>query len=328
MRYLALPVVAATLSFAFFTGCGDDTGGNGGGTSGGSCKPGDGCPTVQSECLGLVDNAAQTKFALRISHLSLSAPPALANDTVVTGLLNNGIAVNLASCMADAGFPIFAAAASSGDATAGAFSWILQFDTTTGKLTTGGAYPENDPAAGYCFVNENINGFDIAPFEVDAPLAGGKFATSEGKDVVVPIYSDRMKTSVILLPLRGVNIHDAAVSADNECIGKFNSDGLRAGNNCLAEDGIPQFIDGATLDGFVELEQADKVEIKELGGKTLCALLAAEAGPKCARDAGKIAFKGDWCSTTNAAADGTCSDAMRLAATFAASAAAVKSSCP
>ena len=72
------------------------------------------------------------------------------------------------------------------------------------------------------------------------------------------------------------------------------------------------------------LEEADAVTIQELA-RSLCVVLSKGvpgANGKCARDsAGKIAFKGDYCSTSKTAGD--CGDSMWLAATFAASGATI-----
>ena len=98
----------------------------------------------------------------------------------------------------------------------------------------------------------------------------------------------------------------------------------------------PQFIDGASLDGFVELEKADGVKVEQLSGESLCLLLTNNAtlygdpaGKVCKRDANnKIVFQGDWCAATNSAATATCADAISLGATFAASSVALKTNCP
>ncbi len=332
-RSLALTIPALTaLALA---GCGDSsssTGTGSTGASGGTCAPGEGCPAAKTDCIGLVDNSGKTSFALRISHLTVSKPTAL-TDPLVKSLLDSGVSINLASCKAQttAADPLFPSAS---DGITGSFSWILQFDTTTGKLKTGGAKPQADPTQGYCFVNETVQGFAIAPFEVDAPISGGKFEITMPKDVTVPVYSDIKASSVILLPLRGVRIHDATISSDNNCIGTFNASGLLPSNSCLASSDTPQYIDGASLDGFVTLEDADKVAISQLNGKSLCLLLTGndtmwgDGAGKCARDTmGKIKFQGDWCSTTNAAADASCADAISLGAKFSASSVAVQPGC-
>jgi hypothetical protein len=319
---------------ALLTGCGDDGGtgtGSGGGSTAGECAPDVGCPTVPSDCVAFEDNAGKDTFALRITQLTIEKPAAL-TDPTVKNLLAKGVTFNYQECTAATGDPLF-----TGD---GTFSWILEFDKTNGTLRTGGAKPEPDPNAGYCFVNEKIGAFEVAPLSADAPIgADGSFAIAQVRDVVVPIYTDvNDPTKVILLPLRGVKIYDAVVSADNNCIGSFNAN-LDPNNLCLPDNETPQFIDGARLDGYVTLEEADQVEVPELGGKSLCTLIAGpnfldDTMKKCRRDGnGAIEFKGDWCAGAmegdpGKAADASCADAVQLAGGFAASGAKVRTDCP
>ncbi len=324
----------SALTVLALAGCGDSssTGGTTStGASGATCAPGQGCPAVTSDCIGLVDNSALGTFALRISHLSISKPAAL-TGAVVKGLLDQGISLNLPNCKSQSGDTIFPTTAQTG-----AFSWILEFDKATGKLRTGGAKPVEDPTGGYCFVNETVQGLPIAPLSMDAPISGGMFQTAVPADVTVPVYSDRTAGTVILLPLRGLRIHDAKISSDDNCIGSYNKDKLQAGAQaCLTSMDTPQFIDGASLDGFVELEKADGVKIDQLAGESLCLLLTGNTtmygdptGKVCKRDGNnKIVFQGDWCAATNSAATATCADAISLGATFAASSVPVKTNCP
>lgn len=324
------PTSFAMLSAVLVLGCGDDSSSSSGTPGGASCEPGSGCPSIQSECIAFADNAGKDKFALRISHLSVTQPTAL-TDPTVSSLLAKGIFLNAPSCTAATGDAIF-----TGD---GTFSWIFEFDKTAGKLKTGGAKLETDPSRGYCFVNETISGFPVAPFEVDVPVgADGSFATQTTKAVTVPIYTNPGNAAqVILLPLRGVRIFDGKVSADNNCIGKYNGENLDPNNLCKEEAGaVPLFIDGAALEGHITLEEADAVLIPELNNRTLCWLLASnehkDMSGKCTRDgSNKITFPGDWC--TGATPDdpgsaGSCGDSVKLSATFAASGATVRSDCP
>lgn len=311
-------------------GCDDS--GTSGTTTGGvdTCTPTTSCPTVATQCVGLVDNEGKTNFALRISHLSILKPTVLASAVVKT-LLDDGVQINLLECSSEQGNKLFP-----GGPATGAFSWILNFDTTTNMLKTGGALPAENPNDGYCFVDTMIQGFTVKPLEVSAPIdAMGNFEITMPADVAVPVYSDRTAKEVILLPLKSVKISKAKVADSNNCIGTYN--GANLGDNfCLGSEGAPTFIDGASLDGFATLEDADAVTVPQLK-KSLCLLLTGDntgaladpSGMKCKRDAmGKIEFKGDWCSTTNMAADATCADAMKLEGTFAASSVAMKATCP
>jgi len=323
---LSLGSIGAAVSLV---GCGDDSGtgstGTGGSgstttttTTGGNtdpCSPAASCPGSKSECLALADYTDKTQFTLRMADLTLTAPPPLSAGLVST-VVKGGVTLNLAECNL---------------AGNGTFSWLLQFDTMTGKLKTGGAKPTETPANGYTFVNETIAGFPIAPFETDAPIMNGKFAMATGADITVPIYLDIKAMGVVLLPLHAAKL-SGTVSADNNCIGKYNSKGLLPADNCLSTQEIPAYVgaDGkadsdGTLDGFITLDEADKVEVSAVK-QSLCVILSGDAAMygdgavlnKCKRDAGgKIVFQGDWCAASN---DAACTDAVKLKANFAASA--------
>ena len=335
LRFAPFAAVATAMLSA---GCGDS--GSTTGTTGGNlgtCTPGMGCPTVKSDCLGLVDNSNVTPYALRFSHLTISTPSVLTGPIVKT-LLDGGVAINLPGCMANnkPPSPFFPSTFA-----LGTFSWILQFDKNAGTLTTGGAKPAADPTAGYCFVNETIQGFPIKPLVANAPVgADGKFSVTMPQNVSVPVYADAMATKVILLPLSQVTI-SGTLSSDHNCIGKLNPM-LDPNNNCDADATTPQFLDDGNLSGFAKLEDADNVSVSQLGNQSLCLILANDPGctmycdstkKKCARDAmNNILFKGDWCSTANGGVGGpatdTCHDAVHLVATFAASSVQMKASCP
>ncbi|MFO0616062.1 MAG: hypothetical protein U0414_25940 [Polyangiaceae bacterium] len=323
----ALVAVGALLS----AGCDDST--NSSGTTSGAgetCTPTTGCPTAAPECVGLVDNTGKTNFALRISHLEITQPAALTTQTV-KALLDDGVQINLGECKSENGTLLFPTTPATG-----AFSWILNFDTTAKTLKTGGALPAENPADGYCFVDKTIDGFAIKPLEVSAPIdANGNFEIAMPADVVVPVYADRTATTVILLPLKSVKITMAKLSNNNNCLGSYN--GAALGDNfCAASADVPKFNDAATLVGFATLEDADAVTVSQLK-KSLCVLLAGDnaamftdpSGAKCLRDMNnQIVLKGDWCAATNSAATDTCHDAMKLQGTFAASSVAMKTSCP
>lgn len=314
-------------------GCGSDTAtgttGSGGSaatssatgnntTSGGDpCSPPKVCPQVaSSKCIALEDNSAAKSFTLRMANLTLTAPPSLTKG-LVKGVVSNGVTMNLASCNLNGG---------------GTFSWLLQFDTATGTLKTGGATPANDPTKGYTFVNKTINGFQIAPFTAMAPIGkDGSFAITKGQDVTVPVYLKLDASSAVLLPLKAAKL-SGKVSADKNCIGEYNSKGLDPAGSCVDDATTPLFIgaDGKAnsdgkLDGYITLEQADTV-IVDAVGQSLCVILSGDAATYgngatpslCKRDAAmKITFKGDWCDATD---DNTCKDSARLTANFSASA--------
>ena len=335
-KILVVAAVGGVVAASSLAGCGgDDTGGSTGGTttggSGGECSPTDPtCTKVASECIALEDNKAKDKFGLRMSQLIVTQPAVLAAG-FVAGIVRDGVTMNLDKCFLKGG---------------GTFNWLLEFDKATGKLRTGGAKPQQDPTAGYCFTQETVtqgaNSFDIAPIEIDAPIdASGMFSAATGADVIVPIYLDIEATNVVLLPLHEARIFNGMVSADNNCIGKFNTDGeapLTKSNLCLPDpdNGVFSFQNGGELDGYITLEEADTVIVSTLG-QSLCVLLSGDPGqygqgadPQvCKRDGnGKILLTGDTCSTTYPSPDAGCADSFKLGAKFAASAVKINTTCP
>lgn len=329
-------VVSASLGALALTsiGCGDGSGssaGGGGSSSTGGSTGGSGASTaaspcdpqcdankgIKSACVAIEDNSAATTWGLRMSQLTIKAPAELTaeKNPVVAGIIAKGVIMNLTDCNLNGN---------------GTFSWLLQFDSATGKLKTGGATIQADPSQGYCFVNGMLPGSDqvITPLTVDAaPDASGKFSVEVGGDVVVPIFLTDI-TNYVLLPLKNAKIINATLSADHNCIGKYNADTLDPANQCLP----PEFTNDASLDGYITLEDADGVKVESLK-KSLCALLTKEDNgdptyKQCPKDAnGKITSKGDWCSTTDAAATADCADAFKLGADFAASAVKITGDC-
>lgn len=307
-------------------GCGsDDESGGTSGTTTGGCEPDAACQAyvgTTSECLALADNSAAPTAGLRMSQLTITQPAVLASGAVA-GIVGSAVKLDIDECHLKG---------------SGTFSWLLQFDN--GVLKTGGAKPVTDPRGGFCFVNEMIGGQSVAPILADAAVgADGSFSATMGLDVVVPIYLDAMAKSVVLLPLNQARLFNGKLSADKNCIGTFNGKGLDPQNLCLPDEeaGIYSFENGAELEGFITLEQADTVVVDTLG-QTLCVLLSGDAGmygvdapdgtKVCARDAnGAIVYQGDWCATTNMAADAACKDAVKLGAKFAASAVKITGDC-
>lgn len=270
------------------------------------------------ECVALADNSGQTKFGLRMSQLTVTRPEVLTSLTVGK-IVSDGVRLNLLDCRLNG---------------QGTFNWLLELDTQAGTLRTGGALPEQDPTGGYCFVNSATGDFQVEPVTVPAPVVDGAFSAEVG-DILVPIYLQiEPPGTPIILPLKAGRITDAKISTDNNCIGKYNSEGLLPTDRCLPSPEYPAFVDGASLDGYITLEEADKVIVEDVG-QSLCVLLAGPdpdgmyhdgGSPKrCKRDANQaIVLQGDWCSTTNSAATAGCADSFALGATFAASAVTIK----
>jgi hypothetical protein len=317
---LGVLAVGTVTVAGLIAGCGDDTATTTTGVPAGPpCEPkGAACKVVDSDCIALEDNAGNGTINLRMGQLTITEPKLLASG-LVANLVGNGVLMNLEDCNLAGG---------------GTFSWLLQFDTATGKVKTGGAKPVVDPTAGYCFVNETLDSFPIAPITVDSKLMDGKFSGGVDK-ILVPIYLDAQASTYVIMPLNKV-VLDGEITDNDNCIGKYNADTLRASANCAAEP--PEtlaFTNAGTLNGYITLEDADKVIVEQLK-QSLCVLLSGNASEfgdgkspnLCKRDAmDKIVFKGGWCSTTNGAADAMCADAEKLGAKYAASAVKITGDC-
>jgi hypothetical protein len=303
-------------------GCGGGSGGTGGSTGattgpGGptTCEPTAACAAVDKTCLGLVNNTGKTTFGLRMAELDLTAPAALTTGIVKT-TVQGDVGLDLKPCNLLG---------------SGTFSWLLEFDTTAGTLKTGCAKPVTDPTMGYAFDMETINGFTIAPVTYTGitPDSTGAFNVAMGQDLIVPIFLDAAATEVVLLPLKAARLTMGTLSASQNCIGSYNGSTLTVANSCQPVPPATQFTDGASLDGYITLEDADTVIVSVLN-ESLCVLLsdASDAGSMpgdgginlCERDAnGNIVFQGNWCASTNSAATSTCFDSVTLGANFAAS---------
>lgn len=329
-HWITLVGSAAVLSSLGLWACsGDDT--QPLGTPVVDCTPTDpACPAlaIDSDCLALVDNQpkggdtqAPEPFAVRISQLSVTAPEALTGPAVYK-IVSDGVNINLPSCNVGG---------------LGTFSWLSVFDRANGMLKTGGALPEADPTNGYCFDYDAAHNIKPATVATNYSADGG-FDTETIPAMTVPIYLDLAASSAVYLPLRQVRLLDGMISADNNCIGSYNAKGLEPINSCKPDlsNGIEYFINGAKLEGFIELEESDTVVVDTIG-QTLCVLLSGNAtmygepdpnGPTtCKRDPGtnKILVEGDWCSTTDSA--GGCKDSVRLLAGLAASAVSLRNDC-
>lgn len=308
-------------------GCGGDDTSGAAATSGADCSPKAGCSDVESECVALADNSGKTKYALRMSQLVVTTPKVLA-EGLVAGIVGEGVTLDREACYLTGG---------------GTFNWLLEFDTATGKLRTGGAKPELDPTKGYCFVEETIAGVPVAPIEFDAavdPATGSFSASGAIAKVHVPIYLDiEAQGEPVLLPLSQARMFNGTISGDRNCIGRFDVAGLTAYNNLCFPDpdnGVYTFENGAELDGFVTLEEADGVIVDVLN-QSLCVVLSGDpdmygttdAVKKCTRDGmGKIILQGDRCAATYPDTAAGCADSVFLAAKFAASGALIRESCP
>ena len=158
-----------------------------------ACSISASCAPLVPECLGVADNAGQSRFALRVAQLDVTRPAGtllgLVGVIVADDVLPSDVACNLPGT--------------------GTFSWILRFDRSTGTLETGGALPPADPGEGYAFVDQEIAGFHVQPvtFAVDLG-ADGSFSTPVAQDLTLPMYTDRGATQLpVLLPLPRRALH-------------------------------------------------------------------------------------------------------------------------
>jgi hypothetical protein len=324
MNRLVVTTIAFGASLAFGIGaCGDDGGDTSGtptGSSGATCAPSDpacAATNVASDCVALVDNSGQDGFALRLSQLSITAPAVLA-EPLIASIVSDGVYLNAPSCNLQG---------------LGTFNMLTIFDKTADTLTLAGAFPETDPSNGYCIVNDTAN--EVMPITVPANLmADGSFSTDPIDRIVVPIFLDLGGdlNNAVFLPLSQGRISGGQLSADQNCIGSFDLATLRPEFECAPDP--EYFINGADLEGFITLEDADAVVVDVLQ-QSLCVVLSGDPNmygdmgdpQRCTRDMnGAIVLQGDWCSTTNSA--GGCADSFQLQARVAASAASVRSDCP
>jgi hypothetical protein len=294
-----------------------------------SCTaPSPACPTTpcnsSSPCLAMADNSGQSDDGLRLRKLNVVAPPALAQHFIQAGVIDQG--VNLHYYCGEGGD--------------GSFSWIMQFNPSTGQLTTGGAPITSDPFnVGYCFVNATIGGIVVQPITTTMTKGSdGSWASTVIPKLYVPIYVNGLSTDVVVLPLSQASIKGVTLSPDGNCIGSYNPSGVTSAlttmldgmtdESCDDEDytSCQRWHTAGSLGGYITLKESDGVFVQDLG-KSLCVLLTGgtsttNSGMNCQTDSmGNIVAKGDFCSTTDA--PGGCQDSYWLAATFAASAAKI-----
>jgi hypothetical protein len=285
---------------------------------GGACAPGAACMAGTSTCLAHIDQSTSTTPGFRMAQIAF-AKPATFSQGVVANVLQGGVQPNDKACNLQG---------------TGTISWLLRFDTTAGTLETGGAKPVASPSGPYTFddqmVMQGANTLHVQPVTLTAPLSASCSFDSTPGDVLIPVFLDAMGTNVVVLPFHSVRLHAATMTADHGCIGRYNAETLSAANSCQPDATHPQFTSGGVIDGYMLLEETDRVVIGVVQ-QTLCVLLSGNAtiygapGPGgvtvCKRDASNtIVFHGDWCAATNQAATATCFDSVQLNATFAAQA--------
>jgi hypothetical protein len=254
-----------------------------------------------------------------MADLAFTAPASLTKG-LIKGVIGNAVTLNQPACNLTGG---------------GTFSWLLAFDTVAGTLKTGGAMPAADPTLGYSFVDQDypIMGgkLHVGPVTLTATLDAGCKTSSSAADLNLPIYLDLGASDQMLIPLRQARFVNLTISGHHNCIVKYNAANLDPAGGCLADDQNPTFLPAGQVLGLINLDQADSVIIDAVG-QSLCVVLSGDAATygnggtpaRCKRTGGKIDFKGDWCTATNAAASAACSDAVNFAGDFAASGVLIK----
>ncbi|MCA9584911.1 MAG: hypothetical protein KC657_06105 [Myxococcales bacterium] len=276
-----------------------------------SCAPTPGCTIDEaacgskSTCLPLADNKGKDVLDFRIRRLNVAAPEALAASFIQTTVVTANIDFNEPRC---------------GELGKGLFTWLMRVDRKNGQLITGGAPPlPGAISSGFCFARFDSNGIPIDPITLKIEESGGKLRTTEKKKVNIPIFLSEALSSAIVLPITDVTVEGVSISDDGNCIGSLNPAALAS--NCSDDpSACSKWNTSGALGGFITLEEADEVFVKDLN-RSLCVVLSrdqADPEGKCPREGGKIKFKGDYCSTDRQA--GSCQDAVWMAATFAASA--------
>ena len=274
-----------------------------------ACSPSPGCTIDEarcgstSTCLPQGDNKGKDVLDLRIRRLNIAAPEALASQFIQNTVVNSGIDLAEPSC------------AENGK---GLFTWLLRVDRNANTIVTGGAPPSSDPfGQGFCFANFEIGGTKVEPLTAKIAFEGDTFKTLERANVNIPIFLSEQLSSAIVLPIRDARIEGVTVSADGNCVGAFNAVALDP--SCTEDRDLCQkWTTAGALGGYITLEEADGVKIRDLNNKSLCAFLASDPGLVCARNGSEIVYKGDYCSTDKSPR--SCQDSVWLAATFAASA--------
>lgn len=276
----------------------------------GSCSPTPGCTIDEgrcgskSTCLPTSDNKGKDVLDFRIRRLNIATPAALAGSFIQNTVVNLNIDLNEKAC---------------GELGKGLFTWLLQVDKKNNTMTTGGAPPSSDPiGTGFCFARFDLNGQRVEPIVAKIAFDGPKFTAQETHDVRIPIFLSEQLASAILLPISDALVKDVTISDEGNCIGHFREAALDP--SCVeAREICTKWTTSGALGGYITLEDADGVKIRDLNNKSLCAFLSGESELSCKRDgSGAIAYKGDYCSKTKA--PGGCQDSVWLAATFAASA--------
>jgi len=257
----------------------------------------------------------------RMRLINITAPPSLANPTVQGSVVSTAVDLPAAT---DAG------GAPCGENGTGYFNWLLSVDKANGKVTTGGAPPSTDPfSLGYCYLNGTVEGTKVAPVSVNATFTGNSFTTDTLTTTLnIPIFLVGTPPGAVILPIRGVSMHDVTISTDGNCIGAVNNlASIPPSPGAACSDPVPAGTDSCSrwhsagaFGGYITLSDADGVLVQALN-ESLCVLLlgAGESdGQSPAHCKSGYGSMGNYDSKTNQPA--TAGDSFWLSAQFAASA--------
>lgn len=285
------------------------------------CKAGAGACQIDPQkcgspetCLPLGDNSGKSKQDFRMRRLNIVGPSTL-GGAIQSIVIDPGIGLNAPAC---------------GEAAKGTFSWLLRIDRAAGTLTTGGA-PITGAFDPYCFLKAKIGSLDVQPVTVKVTFDKDTFTSDKLATLAVPIFVDANNPVPIILPLHDTIIKAATISDNGNCIGHYQKDALAASSvgACLEIDKgtCSRWLTGGSLGGYITLEEADGVDIKDTQ-RSLCVQLTGDSGgavsaegiKHCTRTSGKLNVlgSGNFCSTT--VKPGDCKDSFWLSGTFAASA--------
>jgi hypothetical protein len=268
----------------------------------------------------MADNSNESVIDFRIRRLTIFAPAALEQPFIQNGIIDQAVSLDANGKSHLNPAETHPQCGELGD---GGFNWLIRVDKNAGTITTGGSPPSSDPFnVGYCFAN----GTTVAPVVASATIVNDAFDAAAIARLNMPIFVHGQSSDMVVLPLRQATFRTVRFSADGNCIGSYNVYALDDTCHDVRDDCEKWYTDGA-LGAYVTLEDADRVDVQDLSA-SLCVLLTQSRGVdpippstirRCMRDgSGNIAFKGDYCSTSNSA--GGCQDSYWLSATFAASA--------
>ena len=348
--------VSALIGLGFVAcvvGCGsDESGSSGGGNSGSGGTSSASCAMPKAaecfhsgvtlteqgpqgigvECMAKKDNSSASLLEFRVSQLRIRSPATLAQPFMQDPIITARIDLNQPACYQH------------GKAR---YNLLFEFDTATKLAKSGGGPPQfliGPPTQGTCYVDavDPASQIPITPSEASyTEDADGTLRTKFDK-VVVPIYLSDEVDNYVLMPLSELAI-SAKLSADKSCIGRFRPEALDPTISCAPKEGQVAWENGGTYEGYITVEEADRVEVHSLN-MTLCVVLTGETarwkGPQmigaCNGSPGYIAQgnqlpAGDYCPPplNEPASSGTCSDgsragAWKVKAEFAASAMEIK----